>query len=122
MRYKKYFILTPIPDIIITIMGMIFLALCILFFSVLYWIMTNLVAILVGIGSFVFFVVFIGQVYSYRNDIKSIKQNFNNDEADCLVASLRKKTLLNGFKLLIFLLFYIALWSLMIFFLNKWLL
>lgn len=122
MRYKEYFILTPIPDIIITIMGMIFLALCILFFSVLYWIMTNLVAILVGIGSFVFFVVFIGQVYSYRNDIKSIKQNFNNDEADCLVASLRKKTLLNGFKLLIFLLFYIALWSLMIFFLNKWLL
>ena len=110
------------PNFILSILGMFILALGIFICSILYWLVSNIIVIVVGIGAFLFFVIYLGITYSYFKDTKMIQKNFDGERANELILSLRKKTLVSARKILILMLIYGLCWGIVIWFLRTWLL
>lgn len=110
------------PNFILTILGMLILALGIFTCSILYWLVSNMIVIVAGFGAFLLFVYFLGSMYSYIKDTKIIQKNFDGERADELIMSLRKKTMASARKILILMLLYAFSWGVIIWFLKSWLL
>ncbi len=110
------------PNFILTILGMLILALGLFISSILYWLISNLIAVVAGMGAFLLFVYFLAAVYSYVKDTKVIQENFVGEKADQLILSLRMKTFASARKILIFVLLYALSWGVIIWFLQTWLL
>lgn len=110
------------PNFILTIIGMLILALGIFTSSILYWLVSNLIAVVAGFGAILLFVYFLGTFYSYVKDTKMIQESFDGERADELIISLRKKTLASAGKILILTLLYAFSWGVVIWFLKSWLL
>lgn len=110
------------PNFILTILGMLMLALGIFTCSVLYWVVSNMVAIVAGFGAFLLFVFFLGSMYSYVKDTKMIQTSFDGKKADELILSLRTKTFASARKFFILMLLYALAWGVVIWFLQTWLL
>ncbi len=110
------------PNFILTILGMLILALGIFTCSILYWLVSNIIIIVAGFGAFLLFVYFLGSMYSYVKDTKMIQKTFDGEKADALIISLRKKTLASARKILILMILYAFSWGVIIWFLQSWLL
>lgn len=110
------------PNFILSILGMLILALGISIFSVLYWLVSNIMVIVAGIGALFIFVFFLGSIYSYFKDTRMIQENFDGEKADELILSLRKKTFASAKKFLVLMLMYGLSWGIIIWFLHAWLL
>lgn len=110
------------PNFFLTILGMLLLALAISIYSFLYWLISNLAAIVAGFGAFCIFVYFLGSMYSYVKDTKMIQKSFDGERANELTISLREKTLASAKKILILMLLYTFSWGIVIWFLHAWLL
>ncbi len=110
------------PNFILSILGMLILALGIFTCSIIYWLVSNIIVIVVGMGAFFIFAIFLGGMYSYFKDTKMIQKNFEGERADELILSLRKKTLASAKKIFILMLMYGILWGIIIWFLQTWLL
>ncbi|MGN1126699.1 MAG: hypothetical protein ACI4RI_04595 [Ruminococcus sp.] len=110
--------MNKLPNIFLTILGSILLAIALFIISVAYWIATNLITILVVVGCVVIATYFIATVYSYCNGVKSIKANFYLEEQERLLISLRRKTMSSAIKAIIFMLIYAGLWGIVIYFVN----
>lgn len=110
------------PNFILSILGMFILALGIFTCSIIYWLVSNTIVIVVGIGALLIFVFFLGSIYSYFKETKMIQENFSRERADELILSLRKKTLLSARRFLILMLTYGLAWGIIILFLHAWLL
>lgn len=111
--------MNKLPNMFLTILGFILLAISLSIISVAYWIATNLLTILVSVGCVAIAVYFIATVYSYYNGVKSIKDNFYLDEQERLLISLRRKTMSSAIKAVIFMLIYAGLWGIVIYFVNN---
>lgn len=110
------------PNFILSILGMLILALGIFITSILYWLVSNIIAIVAGAGGFLFFVIFLGNMYSYIKDTKMIHKNFDGERANDLTLSLRKKTFASAWKMLILMFLYALVWGIVIYFLQTGLL
>lgn len=110
------------PNFILSVLGMLLLALAIFTCSTLYWLVSNLAAIVSGFGAFLLFVYFLSIMYSYVKDTKMIQKSFDGERADELMISLRKKILASARKILILMLLYTFSWGIVIWFLHSWLL
>lgn len=110
------------PNFVLSILGMLILALGIFTCSIIYWLVSNAIVIIVGVGAFLIFTIFLGGMYSYFKAIKIIRKKFNEERADELILSLRKNTLVSGGKILILMLLYGLSWGIIIWFLQTWLL
>lgn len=110
------------PNFILTILGMLILALGIFTCSILYWLVSNSIVIVAGVGAFLLFVFFLGSMYSYVKEMKMIQNNFHGERAEELILSLRKKTFALAKKMLMLMLLYALAWGIIIWFLQTWLL
>ena len=109
------------PNFILSVLGMLILALGISICSVAYWLVSNIIVIVVGMGVFFLLVIFLASTYSYVKDTKMIRQNFDGEEADALILSLRKKVFVSAKKIFILMLIYGVSWGIIIWFLHTWL-
>lgn len=110
------------PNFFLTIIGMSILSFGIIIFSFAYWLVSNIIAIVSGIGSFFLFIIFLGRTYSYFKDTKIINQNFEGKKANELIISLRKKALASAVKILVLIIIYGLCWGVIIYFLQTCLL
>lgn len=110
------------PNLILTILGLFLLATSLSMISVVYWIASNLLTILVAIGCIAIVIYFIATAYSYYNGVKSIKKNFYFEEQEKLLISLRRKTISSAIKAVIAMLIYSGLWGIVVYFINSQLL
>ena len=110
------------PNFILTILGSLILTLGILTCSILYWLVSNIIAIVAGFGVFLLFLFFLSSIYSYAKDTKKIRNNFDGERADALILSLRKNVFASARKMLILMLLYAFSWGAIIWFLQTWLL
>lgn len=110
------------PNYILSVLGMLILALGIFTCSIIYWLISNIIAIVVGMGALLIFVFYLGSIYSYFKDIKMIQENFDDERADELILSLRKKTFSSARKFFILMLMYGLSWGIIIWFLRACLL
>lgn len=110
------------PNFILSVIGMLIFALGIFICSVAYWLVSNIIVIVVGMGVFFLLVIFLASTYSYVKDTKMIRKNFDGDEADELILSLRKKVFASARKILILMLIYGGSWGIIIWFLQTCLL
>lgn len=110
------------PNFILSVLGMLILALGIFTCSIIYWLVSNIIAIVVGMGALFIFVFFLGNIYSYFKDTRMIQESFDGEKADELILSLRKKTFESARKFLILMLMYGISWGIIIWFLRAWLL
>lgn len=108
------------PNIFLIFIGAIILAAGLAICSVVDWLVTNLAAIVAGIGGLLFFIIFIADTYSYIKDTKAIKMNYEEEKADALISSLRNKTLNSAVKILIFMAVYGTIWVIAIIGINKY--
>lgn len=105
-------------DIILTVLGFFLLAISLSIISVVYWIASNLLTILVTLGCVAIVFYFIATAYSYYNGVKSIKKNFYFEEQENLLTSLRYKTISSAKKAVIVMLIYSGLWGIVVYFIN----
>lgn len=110
------------PNFILSILGMLILAFVIFICSFIYWLVSNIIAIVVGMGAIIIFVFFLGRIYSYFKDTKIIQENFDGEKADELILSLRKMIFVSIRKFLILMLMYGLSWGIIICFLQAWML
>lgn len=111
-----------LPNMFLTIIGFVLLAMSLSIISVVYWIASNLLVILVAVGCVAILSYFITATYSYYNSMKSIKANFYFEDRERLLVSLRRKTIVSAVKAIIFMLVYAGLWGIVIYFVNNQLL
>ncbi len=114
--------MNKLPNFFLSILGCFLLAISLSIISVVYWITSNLLTILVVLGCVAIVIYFIATIYSYYNGIKSIKSNFYFEEQDKLLISLRHKTIASAVKAVILMLIYAGLWGIIIYFVNTQLL
>lgn len=114
--------MNKLPNMILTVLGFFLLAASLSIISVVYWIASNLLTILVTLGCVVIVLYFIATAYSYYNGVKSIKKNFYFEEQENLLISLRRKTIASAIKAAIVMLIYSGLWGIVIYFINTQLL
>lgn len=106
------------PNFILTILGMLILALGIFISSILSWLVSNIIAIVAGFGTLLFFVFFLGGIYSYVKDTKMIKKSFDYEKANELILSLKMKTFSEAIKIFILMVIYALSWGIVIWFLQ----
>lgn len=111
-----------LPNIILITLGAVLLAISLGIISVAYWIVSNLLTILVAVGCFGILFYFIATTYSYYNSVKSIKANFFFEEQKKLLTSLRRKTIASALKAAVIMLIYAGLWGIVIYFVSTQLL
>lgn len=114
--------MNKLPNMILTVLGFFLLAASLSIISVVYWIASNLLTILVTLGCVAIVLYFIATAYSYYNGVKSIKKNFYFEEQENLLISLRRKTIASAIKAAIVMLIYSGLWGIVIYFINTQLL
>lgn len=110
------------PNFILSIIGMLILAMGIFTCSVVYWLVSNIIFIVAGMGVLFIFVIFLSGIYSYVKDMKVIQKNFDGERGDELIISLRKKTFATAQKLIVMMLLYGLSWGIIICILQHWLL
>lgn len=110
--------MNKLPNMILTVLGFFLLAASLSIISVVYWIASNLLTILVTLGCVAIVLYFIATAYSYYNGVKSIKKNFYFEEQENLLISLRHKTIASAIKAAIVMLIYSGLWGIVIYFIN----
>lgn len=114
--------MNKLPNFFLCIIGFFLLATSLSLISVVYWVLSNLLAILVTVGCTIIVLYFIATTYSYYNGVQSIKSNFLFEEQKRLLISLRHKTIASAIKAVIFMLLYAGLWGIIIYFINTQLL
>lgn len=82
--------------------------------NVIEWLLSNVVAIVVGIGCFFIFVYFVGTIYSYITSTKAIKNSYSGEEAQKLLFSKKRDVLLETRKVLYLMIAYALSWTLLI--------
>lgn len=110
------------PNFILSVLGMLILALGIFTCSIVYWLVSNAVVIAAAAGVLMFLMIFFGSMYSYHKDTKTIQKNFDGEKVNELILSLREKTFASARRILILMLVYGASWGIVIWFLQTWLL
>lgn len=111
-----------LPNIILTTLGAVLLAISLSMISIVYWIASNLLAILAAVGCLAILFYFVATTYSYYNSVKSIRANFFFEEQEKLLASLRRKTIASAVKAAVIMLIYAGLWGIVIYFVSTQLL
>ena len=110
------------PNFTLSILGMSILALGIFTCSILNWLVSNMIAIVAGVGVLFIIVFFLVTMYSYVKDTKMIQNSFDEERAEELILSLRNKTFASARKIFILMALYAFSWGVVIWFLQTWLL
>ena len=108
------FILLPISNVVLVVFAALILFFGITILNVIEWLLSNVVAIVVGIGCFFIFVYFVGTIYSYITSTKAIKNSYSGEEAQKLLFSKKRDVLLETRKVLYLMIAYALSWTLLI--------
>ena len=108
------FILLPISNVVLVVFAALILFFGITILNVIEWLLSNVVAIVVGIGCFFIFVYFVGTIYSYITSTKAIKNSYGGEEAQKLLFSKKRDVLLETRKVLYLMIAYALSWTLLI--------
>lgn len=108
------FILLPISNVVLVVFAALILFFGITILNIIEWLLSNVVAIVVGIGCFFIFVYFVGTIYSYITSTKAIKNSYSGEEAQKLLFSKKRDVLLETRKVLYLMIAYALSWTLLI--------
>lgn len=108
------FILLPISNVVLVVFAALILFFGITILNVIEWLLSNVVAIVVGIGCFFIFVYFVGTIYSYITSTKAIKNSYSGEEEQKLLFSKKRDVLLETRKVLYLMIAYALSWTLLI--------
>ena len=108
------FILLPISNVVLVVFAALILFFGITILNIIEWLLSNVVAIVVGIGCFFIFVYFVGTIYSYITSTKAIKNSYSVEEAQKLLFSKKRDVLLETRKVLYLMIAYALSWTLLI--------
>ena len=103
------FILLPISNVVLVVFAALILFFGITILNIIEWLLSNVVAIVVGIGWF-----FVGTIYSYITSTKAIKNSYSGEEAQKLLFSKKRDVLLETRKVLYLMIAYALSWTLLI--------